>query len=337
MRQTVETLLEALKSSRSDTRTHLFDVHIEKLEGNSLTLAGRVLDQADFEALGGPLAELPALAVDTASIQVLRRPGNPRLHVGTNLTGLYESPGFGKALSSELVFGAELEILAEEGRWVFTRQNDGYLGWAYRPYLSDQPLAAATHLVIVPSVELRDAPNDYSSAVLSRVLSGTALTVLETRGEWARVAANLTGWLPISSLRALANLPVSEAERRETMVRDAKRMMGVPYLWGGCTGNGIDCSGFARYVHALSGMTIPRDADMQHSAARPIKAPEDCQPGDVVFFAENGSSRGITHVGISLGGWDVIHSSRGRNGVYIDNIQEREGLREIFVSAGTFF
>jgi len=58
--------------------------------------------------------------------------------------------------------------------------------------------------------------------------------------------------------------------------------------------------------------------------------------GDLLFFREGGSERRITHVGISLGGWTMIHSSRGRNGVYIDDVQEREALRQIFVSAGSF-
>jgi gamma-D-glutamyl-L-lysine dipeptidyl-peptidase len=60
------------------------------------------------------------------------------------------------------------------------------------------------------------------------------------------------------------------------------------------------------------------------------------EAGDLLFFREGGSERPITRVGISLGGWTMIHASRRNNGVYIDDVQKRESLKRIFVSAGSF-
>jgi cell wall-associated NlpC family hydrolase len=79
---------------------------------------------------------------------------------------------------------------------------------------------------------------------------------------------------------------------------------------------------------------IPRDADLQHTAANPVEPPFEV--GDLFFFAESDSKRKITHVGMSLGGWKMIHSSRGRNGVYMDDLQERKSLKALYVSAGSF-
>ena len=62
----------------------------------------------------------------------------------------------------------------------------------------------------------------------------------------------------------------------------------------------------------------------------------DYEIGDLFFFAEGESKRSITHVGMSLGGWRMIHSSRGRNGVYVDDLQERKSLMDIFVGTGSF-
>jgi cell wall-associated NlpC family hydrolase len=73
---------------------------------------------------------------------------------------------------------------------------------------------------------------------------------------------------------------------------------------------------------------------MQHAAAKPVEPPFEV--GDLIFFAEGPGERNITHVGISLGGWKMIHSSRSNNGVYIDDVQERESLKQIYASAGSF-
>jgi cell wall-associated NlpC family hydrolase len=108
----------------------------------------------------------------------------------------------------------------------------------------------------------------------------------------------------------------------------------VPYHWGGCTIYGIDCSGFAQLMHKLVGITLPRDADMQYHAGHAVEPP--FQPGDLLYFGSAASARKITHVGMSIGGWEIIHSSGPHNGVYVDNVQETSWLRDRFMGANTF-
>ena len=60
------------------------------------------------------------------------------------------------------------------------------------------------------------------------------------------------------------------------------------------------------------------------------------QPGDLLYFGSGSGARKITHVGMSIGGWEIIHSSGPRNGVYVDNVQETSWLRDPFVGANTF-
>jgi cell wall-associated NlpC family hydrolase len=166
------------------------------------------------------------------------------------------------------------------------------------------------------------------------VVSGAGVTVEEVRGEWAKINANKMGWIPLSLLRAVSDVPQSIEEKRKTLIEDSARMTGVPYVWGGISGNGIDCSGLSRLLHKWVGMELPRDADMQHAGVRPVEPPFEV--GDLLFFREIGKERLVTHVGISLGGWRMVHASQGRNGVYVDDVQEVPALREIFVSAGSF-
>ena len=325
----MQNILDDFKKS-VDSRTALFDIKIDSAINGTLKLGGRVLD-------GSQLDDLPRLfpthKLNTASIRILNAEAHERVHVATNLTGLYEKPTFGMPLSSELCFGTGLEILDNQGNWVFIKQTDGYLGWAYRPYLGEGLAPAPTHLVLAPVIEVRAEP-DETSAVLTRLVSGTGVVVEETSDGWSRVLANKSGWVQALHLRSVNDLPTTLEEKRAAIIRDSQRMTGIPYLWGGTSGNGIDCSGLVRLLHHWVGVDIPRDADMQCNAAKPIGPPYEV--GDLFFFAEDNSRRNITHVGISLGGWKMIHSSRSRNGVYVDDVQEVKFLKDIFASAGSF-
>lgn len=317
-------------AKRSDNRTSVFEIEIQALKSKTLKLSGRLLEESQLDDLH---RLLPDLELDTASVRILSREPRGRVHVATNLTGLYEKPTFGMPLSSELTYGEELEVLDISDNWAFTRQHDGYLGWVYRVYLVEGPAPAPTHLILAPVVEVRADPNPVGE-VITRLVSGTGVVVEETHDDWSCILASRSGWIPSRDMRALSDLPETIEEKRKTLIEDTQRMIGVPYLWGGTSGNGIDCSGFARLLHCWIGVEIPRDADLQHAAARPVEPP--LETGDLFFFGERNGSRKITHVGISLGGWKMVHSSRGNNGVYIDDLQDRKSLMDIYVSPGSF-
>ena len=291
-----------LLAAQSDHRTSVFDIEIVRLQNSSLTLSGRLLDESQLETLARHFSKWK---LDTGSIRILHKGILPRMHVATNLTGLYDKPTLHLPLSSQLAYGTEVEILEEEANWVFSRQEDGYLGWVYKTHLAQGAAPQGTHLVLAPSFELRAEP-DERSEIVTRVLSGARLAIEEVRGEWARVIANKTGWMPVSLLRALRDLPDSIEEKRKTIVEDAARMTGVPYVWGGISGNGIDCSGLTRLLHKWVGLDIPRDADLQYAAARPVEPPFEI--GDLLFFRELGKERLVTHVGVNLGGWTMMHA-----------------------------
>jgi cell wall-associated NlpC family hydrolase len=335
MIETAQSILQTLAAERGDFRIHHFEVQAEKTPAG-LTLNGSVLDETDRAALLAALERaLPGAAIDSAALRVLRRPANPVLAVGSNLTSLHRSPSFLAEQLSQLVNGMRVEVLGEDGRWCFVRQADGYLGWTYRPYLTAEMAPAATHLLVSPQEQLLLEPRP-AAPILTRVLGGTALHVSGFSAGWVEVilAGGLSGWLPETSLRAYTHLPETGEQRRAQMIFDAARMTGVPYLWGGNTANGIDCSGLAQLAHRWIGLTLPRDADMQCAAGRPVEPP--FRPGDLLFFGEKGEKRAITHVAISLGGWQIIHSSRSRNGVYTDDVQSVPHLRDSFLQAATF-
>jgi SH3-like domain-containing protein len=332
----INTALQEIARPYADRRVNIFEIEALEVQGTDLPLRGRVLDESSLRALVQGLAErFPDLRPDTGEITVARRTSPVMRSVATNLTSVHDGTSFLAEQVTQMLNGATVEVLWEQGRWGFVRQADGYLGWTYLPYLTDAPAPQPTHLVTSPVGLLRETPRT-DAPLVTRVLGGTAVCAGEQREDWSVVelCGGMRGWLPQPHLRELDDLPVDRAARRASLSRDALHMIGVPYLWGGCSANGIDCSGFAQLLHRWVGITIPRDADMQFSAGQPVDAP--FETGDLLFFGEKGEQRRITHVGISLGGWRIIHSSRSRNGVQVDDVQSVPHLRDDFLCAATY-
>ena len=336
MKEQIEKVLADVAARYNDRRLHVCDLRIDADEEGAVKIAGRVLEASYVEAIRQSLP--PGLHVAGYDVTVLRGEQTRTMTVATNLTDLHVEPSFLSELLTQVTNGVTLEILEEKDKWVFVRQGDGYLGWAYKPYLADAAPINATHIVAAPTMPIY-TEGKTPPEPLSRLLAGTAVEVTRTEHDCAhvRLAGEMLpkGWIPRQSLRPLASLPLAAADARRPIIDDAQNFRGVYYLWGGGSAFGIDCSGLAQLVHRLSGYTIPRDADLQFAAGRPLKG-DNFQPGDLLFFTGDHNRRKISHVGISTGGWQMIHSSRFHNGVYEDDVQQRPHLRDNFAGARTF-
>lgn len=112
-----------------------------------------------------------------------------------------------------------------------------------------------------------------------------------------------------------AAIPTAIQPYQDSVCHDAKAEIGTPYIWGGTSPNGFDCSGFSQYVYKEQGIKIPRTAAEQFASLSPV---QNLQPGDLVFFRLNG--RNISHVGIYIGDDEFIHSPATGQSIRIDSL-----------------
>ena len=216
-------------------------------------------------------------------------------------------PGHRAELTSQLLMGETVRILrcAPRRGWSEVENRaDGYRGWVREWGLIEASPARvarwarrARGRVGQLFVEVREAPG--RGALVSPLFWNARVIALSTRGRFRHIELpdGRRGWVPAAAL-------VSGRARNDLAKRVAG-LLGIPYLWGGRTPLGFDCSGFTQQVLAEQGIAIARDAEQQFKRARPLPPGDEPRMGDLLFF---GPARGpMGHVGLGLGGGYYAH------------------------------
>ncbi|HHY93246.1 MAG TPA: C40 family peptidase [Firmicutes bacterium] len=240
---------------------------------------------------------------------------------------------------TQALLGDRVTVVSEKPAWVYGRVADGYLGWLARKSLTELAPAVGPHRVTVsaPLAELRRTSfASFAAEPLfpSRAFLGTRLPGLECVGQEVRVAlpGGCSAYLPLDRVSLEPNGGTENqacAAASDLVLRYALALLGAPYLWGGLTVEGIDCSGLVYVAYRTAGLDLPRDADQQFACGLPL--PEPLQPGDLVFFAteEPGFP---SHVGFYLGQRRFLHASSRLGGVVITSLNAPY-YRERFLGA----
>ena len=219
---------------------------------------------------------------------------------------------------TQVLFGEKVGIREAQNNWLRVRVKDGYLGWIESKSL-ESPLPKQIEELEVMKVaalwlEIKVAP-DSASSPLFRIPLGSRVYVTDTNGGWREVwlPNYKKGWVPANQL-----LPLNyHSENKEEIIKVALAFKGTPYLWGGTSPLGVDCSGFVYTICDFFGIKVPRDADQQWQfLPRQEGAPD---VGDLVFFSTYRA--GASHVGFYIGEDKFLHASSSR-GVIITSLKE---------------
>jgi len=318
-----ESLLQDIEQIREnfapDKRTALFNVTVEN-EADHWVLSGETSEPAAFNALSQLSAKVYAGLNPVVEVTLL--PGeefgdSTMALVRVSVANLRREPKHSAELVDQTLMGRPVRLLKSSSYWVLVQTEYGYLGWVTAGSLEPCDQAGIDDWKQTAKVSLKSVfaqvlsrPAESAEPVCDAVL-GSVFKFDSVRGPWTKVVLpdGRSGYLKSKELQNYKPVSENAGISKKKLVATAKMLLGMPYLWGGNSSKGLDCSGFTQTVFRENGLQLPRDANMQVELGTEVNFSDDfheVQPGDLLFF---GPENRITHVGISLGGAQFIHSS----------------------------
>jgi gamma-D-glutamyl-L-lysine dipeptidyl-peptidase len=220
-------------------------------------------------------------------------------------------------VQTQLLLGEEVYVTERKGKWAkivipsqFSSKDErGYPGWVPSHQLISQaeysPLNKPTAVVTAAIATLQLAEEAL------QISYQTQLPLLKEDKEWLEVQT------PVGSgkIKRQDAVVIEDRNRKATkgtgdmIIAAGEQFLNLPYLWGGMSAWGYDCSGFAYATHKANGYLIPRDATDQARRGKEVGL-DSIQPGDLLFFAHEKGEGSIHHVGIYYGNGKMLHSPK---------------------------
>lgn len=307
-----------------DRRVAVFDIEWERQQGN-LIIKGEVDNPETKYALFAAIEDLN-LPQPIDSIMVLPHPdlGEKQYAlIKVSVGNMRSHHRHTSELVTQVLLGTPVNILKRQEWWYYIQSPDRYLGWINGGALHTVTRAEleewnnSTQIIVTNLHGVVRKQPATDALPVSYVVIGSRLLLTGRNGTWNEVGLpdGRTGFIERSITQDYETWKANVYLTDENIAQTAKMFLGIPYLWGGTSVKGFDCSGFTKTVFMLNGMDLNRDASQQILMGEHIDTGENfsnLKKGDLVFFGRKGTDdqpERIVHVGIYLDNGEFIHSS----------------------------
>ncbi|MEB2775257.1 C40 family peptidase [Algoriphagus sp. D3-2-R+10] len=277
------------------------------------------------EALENLIEELKSQQINFTDA-VVRLPdaamgGKTKALVTISVANIRSNPKHSAELATQALMGTPLNVLKEDDGWFLVQTPDGYLSWVDRAGIHLMTEEEMQHWFREPKVVYTALTGHIwqsteQTEMVSDLVAGDILTLEQETKDQLKVKLpdGRQGWISAKEAQDWESWIASRNTSPEALISTAKQMMGIPYLWGGTSIKGVDCSGFTKTIYYLNGQIIPRDASQQINEGELVDADKNwdkLQVGDLLFFGVKGTSEKkerVVHVGMWIGNGEFIHS-----------------------------
>jgi len=221
---------------------------------------------------------------------------------------------------SQALMGSPVKILKKEGGWLLIQTPDLYLGWVDNDAIETKSIdeyekwkSSSRVFYTAKTGDIYADPSE--TKVISDIVAGCIVEISgsQQHGFGVKLPDGRMGFIPGDKGMNLDQLTVDTYLNPRNLVETAESFMGIPYLWGGTSSKGFDCSGFIKTVYYLNGIILTRDASQQFQYGIRIRRasfPDSLKNGDLLFFGSSGRGRPrATHIGMYIGDSEFIHCS----------------------------
>lgn len=312
-----------------DKRVSIFEITVSENSKDIPVLLGKV---SNIDAYNKLLVEAekhyPNLVDSVKTLPAVELGENTWGIINVSVADIRVAPRFSAEMATQALMGTPIKIYETVGKWSRIQTPDGYIAWVENIAFTKHSDKDRIQHFLNDKIIFTDyygfaysEPNDKSQHV-SDLVAGNLLSIkIEDsgaiyKGDYYKVEYpdKRVAYVKKSQSKYFMDWEKDLNIEPQTILTYAKTLMGIPYVWGGTSSKGIDCSGFTKTVYFMNGVIIPRDASQQALVGErvEIETSFDLQPGDLMFFGkkgENGEKDRVRHVGFYLGNKEFIHAS----------------------------
>jgi hypothetical protein len=308
-----------------DKRVAIYDIKLKQTDSNRYVLKGTTnLPEAKKETLKKIKEKFPSV-IDSLKLLPAKELGDKIYGiVNISVANIRSEPSYRAELGTQSLLGTPVKVWDVDDDWYRIQTPDDYISWVDPSgieLVNKEELNAwlsSKRVIFLDDFGFSYEKPDEKSQRVSDLVGGCILKQVDANDAnfyQVMYPDGRKGFVRKSLCKDFTEWSQTVKATPESILAEAKKMMGVPYLWGGTSKKGVDCSGFTKTAYFLNGIILMRDASQQTYTGELVDTKEGFQelkPGDLVFFGRKASAdhkEKVSHVGIYMGNSEFIHSS----------------------------